>query len=924
MQDTKQIGKTPTKQQHPVAGLFKTVEFKDEQEFAKILLSLSVKEAFTVGLFPDEYNYVPRTNTTALTKPKHTTRTADAAAPGHVLLIDCDFPLFYHLKGKELHTFLSTFLPDIFQGAAYVATNSSSFYTKGEKTFHQYYFFKNATDMSQLHLLLDKLFQQHNLITYKLAKNYSRSYIKTPIDTKLHELHMPIYEMTQPRLDLFNSNKEPLVEIGPGHAIEMPLLSLPLINTDKAEEHYDLMFEQAETERKRLLLDYVTEKGGTQVDATYLEKMVLPASFELVQDDGTHTSVTSLLVNHILNDTPIHNLFQAIGEPTYAKHQTAKLFTNDSPFELGNIYMMDQAHGGSAYEVIFSYEDLDSILGAAKQRKVTPRDFVKLLSAKNEILAPELKLLGALYVVPKLYTPGDIVKALNNNNITTHNTLDEEQTTISVDDYHTILAAMQQGISLDNPTRTRLQQKLNLEQLFNGNNVQQLRDSVYEHGNDIILKPGKHHGFQSMGIQQATKYLAPKYPPSNISELADEKIVQALITKYTATNKVENLSYMASMHGEKLHFGDGRVIITYQQPRPSFANVNTAVKQTLDGMSQATFSEMKDIYMNESMGAIWAVISELSYIKKINPQLKKDFLWLHMPSDVGKTFNMDIANIITPYEKGSLDQILEQAAKISPSALAKAAFLFNDEVKQFKHSWNELGAFYNIKGMYAASSTQTQLPLKVLASAEAVMTKGTTQQINRLMVMDPKIQPFSQLGVAPEHEHLMTAVTHQVIYEAFEASYDKYASISEQKALQTANLAGKGFATRYAPKDMINTEEYVHQAVAAYLEQEIMTVYLSGAKKDPVPDWLSRYVKHAVIKDNVLYVNMKKTDAPAFIEYVLAATTSKIETRSMGYEALNLTWEDIGFEKIKTQKTIGGKPFYGHMITIPISEEFTL
>jgi len=495
----------------------------------------------------------------------------------------------------------------------------------------------------------------------------------------------------------------------------------------------------------------------------------------------------------------------------------------------------------------------------------------------------------------------------------------EQNQFISVEDMHTALAALAQSkVKLSSQEQSMIDKGFDTEKLFMQDNIAMIQEAVHGYNkDDVMLKPGPSHEFNITSRTKAIKLLAPIYPPTNISPHADESVLSALIQKFTATNKVEKISYKASMHGEKLYFGDGKVDITYLQPRPSFENVPTPIKQTLDSMSPHAYSEFKDMYMTESLGDIWAPIAELSYIKKVFPELKTDYLWLNLESDAGKTFNMDIANVIAGYEKTNLNQFFEQAAKLNPTEIAKAAFIFHDEVKSFHHQWNELGAFHPIKGMYSTSSTLTQLPLKILASAENVMSKGTKQQLNRLMVFNSGAKDFKKLDIKDEHLYMFGAMTHQVIYEAFTAAYNKYSLIPEQKALREAIISGKSLAARFAPRDMMITEDYVKDIVISYLHQELLSDGLGYT-----PDKLQRFIKNVAEKDGVLYINFKKTDAPAFIEFVLKETTSSIEARSMNYEALSLSWEDLGAEEYKKPKTIGGvSGFYGQVVEILVNGE---
>ncbi len=927
LQDTKTVGKTKSGTKHPIKGLTIQREFKSAKDFESIIHSLKPNECLTIGLYPDNYHYVPSTSLNDLSKPRHITRTKANASPGHLLLIDCDFPEFHHMMGPQLHQFLEQYLPDIFGGAEYLTTNSTSHYTKGKKAFHQYYFFKNPADFTQIFILLDKLFKAHNILTYSLASNYSRTYIKTPIDTKLCELQMPVFEASNERLkglDLETNDIQTTTY--PGHIIDTTLLSLPSVDTSQAQPNSDRIMAQAEHERTEKLIRYLTAHGSDNPtkDSKLLERQTLPASLTIV---GTHpgekqnlveTTILNEIINLLQTEKAPTELYRAIGEPEYASRQTAKLFFNTS-YDLGSYTIVDQAHGGTNYQIIFTYDDIDSILSLSKQ--LQPIKLIKLLTARNELNGDEAQLLGQLHARKGVITASQMAKALMSADWVPP--IEEQICTLTHENVHTSLAAIDRArIDLSKSEKLSIDNGTDVDRLFKADNIEIIQSSVFGMGrDDIMLKPGPNHEFNISPRAKIVKQLAPIYPATNISPYADEVVIDALVQKFTSTNKVDSISYKASMHGERLFFGDGQVEITYQQARPTFQNVPTPIKHTLDTISSSTYSEFRDMYMNHSLGQIWDTVSELSYIKKVNPQLKKDFLHLHLPSDAGKSFNMDIANIITPYEKTSLDQFFEQAAKINPINIAKSAFLFHDEVKSFHHQWNELGAYYSIKQAYAQNSILTQLPLKILASKENVMGKGTEQQYNRLMVMSPDIGPYKALNIAPEHEVFMTAVTYKCIYDAFTQSYDKYANLPEQKALQLAYTVGNAYSVSLSSKDMVITGDYITDTIVSYLVQELVdygsnTVMPSLIIQD---GGLSRYIKVVSLKNNILHISFKKQTLSNFIEFILRETTGSIEARSMNYEALSMTWADIGCYKLDKSATKGGQSgFYGNCMDIPL------
>jgi len=914
--DNKPIGKTLAGTKHPISGVMNNKQFHNVQDFSAIISDLTINQCLMIGLFQDKYNYTSSADTKNLSKPRYITRTAANASPGHIFLIDCDYEQFYSLKGQPLHDFLAKYLPDIFDGAAYFATNSTSFYTKGKKAFHQYYLFEHPTDTKQLNTLVDKLFKHHNMLQYSLASNYSRVFIKTPIDTKLHELQMPVFEASQQRLLNIGNEDNPSNLIGEGHSVQASSLALPTIDTSEALTNEHRVKEDGETDRQIKMQEFATTHNVPS-RTKELERQQLPASMTLVTDKTTETTIVSEVQRYMLTQEVPHSLYMAVGEPAYASHQTAKLFY-ENPLDLNSYRLVDQAHGGTTYTVVFDYQEMDEILSHAS--RLSKREVATLIGAHNTLDVKDAMLLTEEYHkligFPKAQLKSLFIMSNVEHLVTP---LEPDSTDISTEDEHTAVAALAQGrVALSKTEQMMLDKGVDTNKLFKNDNINILEDGIRGYGkDDVIMKPGPSNELIMTSRPKAVKLLAPLYPPTNLSPHADEVVMSALIQKFSASNKVEAIAYKSSLHGEKLFFGDGKVDITYQQPRPTFENVSTPIKQTLDTMSGNAYSEFRDMYMNESLGDIWGPIAELSYIKKVYPQLKTDFLWVHLESDAGKTFNMDIANVIAGYEKTNLDQLLQQAAKLSPTSIAKSAFLFHDEVKSFHHQWNELGAFHPIMGMYATTSILTQLPLKILASKEAVLAKGTKQQLNRLMVYNSGAKDFKLLGIKPEHLSMFSAVTHQVIYEAFTASYNKYAGVSEQKALQTAIVASKGLAAKLAPKDMMVTEDYLKELIADYLMQELFTDHEFKHGELPVLGELERYIKTSVIKEGIVYVNFKKMDAPAFIEHVLRQTTSSIETRSMNYEALGMTWETLGCYKSTKTKTIAGKTsFYGQVLEI--------
>ncbi|RLF63824.1 MAG: hypothetical protein DRN30_06115, partial [Thermoplasmata archaeon] len=868
-------------------------------------------------------------DTVSLQKPKNITRTASQAAPGHILIIDCDYEKFHYLKGQQLHDFLSKYLPDIFEGTGYLATNSMSHYIKGKKTFHQYYVFNHPTDLKQLTILIDKLFKHHNILTSSMAKNYSRSYVKTPIDTKLHELQMPVFEASHNRLQILNTNVALDIEVLDQPFINASTLSLPQISTDDAISNEQRELALSNIERKTLLEEYVAKNPGANIPKTVelLEKQQLPADFTIYTSTNQPTTITTQVLAAITDSALPHQLYKAIGEPEYADRQTAKLFYED-PLDLSTYHLVDQAHGGTSYSIIWGFDDLELIFTELVELDppLKPAMAIKLLKGINNIDEDEASILATQFKKQFGLTPAKISAALMRTKAPHQLDADDidSEATLSENDLHTILAALEQsGIKMTKSTQEHIRQRLDLEKIFNPGNIQTIKDSVYAMGRDeIMLKPGPRHEFSTGTRSKMVKHLSPLYPTTTISPYADERTLDALIQKYTATNKIEDISYRSSLHGERLFFGDGKVEITYQQARPTFENVPTTIKHLMKDISPTMEAEFRDIYINQSLGYLWPIISELTYIKKVHPALKKDFLWINFVSDAGKTFNMDLANQIAPMEKTNLDQLLEQASKLNPTSIAKSSFLFHDEVKGFKHHWNELGAYHSIRGMYATSSTLAQLPLKVLASAENTMSKGTKQQLNRLMILKDKSAPFSSLGIDPKYEAHMMAVAYQVIYENFTTSYNKYAMIPEQQALKQAIVCGKGFAAQLQPKEMMVTEDFITDLIVSYLLQEIYDPLNDMVNAGALFGGLSRYIKLAVIKNDILYINFKKVDMPALIEYVLKETTSSIESRSMNYEALSMKWSDLGCEELKKPKTIGGTSgFYGQVLQISLNQE---
>ncbi len=921
--DNNQIGKTLQASKHPSRGVIDNKHFTSAEEFKSIITDLTSHQCFTVGLYSDGYKYVPSSDTNALSLPKCITRTKNKAVPGHIFVIDCDHPKFAGLRGPNLHTFLATQLPDIFSGATYLTTKSTSSYIKGHAKFHQYYFFSKPSDMKMLNTLIDRIFKNNNMITYGLAKNYSRSYIYTPIDTKLHELQQPIFEMSTDRLHTLGIEAKLEIDTYPGHVIDVSAMTLPNPDLPEVKHNYDMIKTLAEEDRSAKLAEYCKEHGVTAASGSSLERGVLPPSMVLYaqvygeKQNRLQTSLLDEITHFIKTQTIPKDLYYAVGEPEYAAHQTSKLFHN-TPFDLASYRLYDQAHGGINYIPVFNYDEMYTVLTLAQQHVKNPKHFMQLATARSDMNPEEIEILANLFRKSAGVSTSKLAGFMSGAANLDLQHIEEQLHSLTEEDLASLLASIEGNthISMSRQTRSLLERgALDTQLLFRAENVEILRDIVARSGTDIITKPGPLNEFNVATKRQTMKLLAQVYPLTNISPKANEVTMDAMIDKFTADKQIEAITYRASLHGEKLYFSDNMMEITYQQPRPTFQNVSDPVKYILDGMSHAQETEFRDMYINQSIGDIWPYIAELVYIKKVYPELKKDFLWLHLGSNVGKTYNMDAANVIAPYDKISLNQLLEQASKVIPSVIAKSSFLFHDEVKHFNHNWNELGAMHSIKGMHA-NATLTQLPLKILASAENTMSKGTKQQLNRLLVYKSNAKQRFEDLVEPKYKAAFGALTHKVIYEEMTKAYDTYSRLPQNEALQKAIITSSSLAAQLAPKDMMVTEDVVRDAITGYLLQEY------GSQHTHPDDRLARYIKHTPIKDGVLYVNFKKVDAPAFIEHVLRVTTSSIESKSMNYEALSITWEDLGAYDVTTSRTIGGvSGIYGRVLEIQIPKE---
>ena len=930
--DNKQIGKIPSKEGystfHPIEGTITNRHFNTPREFASIMQNLSVHQCLTVGIYPDGYRYVPSSKVTELTKEKTITRQASNASPGHILCIDCDHEEFSELRGEKLHSFLEKYLPEFFSGAGYVTTSSTSSYLKDNNKFHQYYFFKTPGDLTQLIYLLDKLFKEHNMVTTTVASNYSRLYVKTPIDTKLRELQQPIFEMSEARLNLLNVDKPLNIHVQDGSFIEANQLTLPnlsLMNVDLNEANAIL---KGEEKWEAEIASFCENHNISTRHIQNIKRGVLPAETSLVTtqagshkiSDDSFTSIYDEVINLITNKTPPRELYKAINEPEYASHQTAKLFYDD-PYKLKTYRIFDQAHGGSNYKIIFNFDQLYDLMTKGVDAKLNPRQLLGIITAYSDMDEEEKALLITKFTKPCGVIRGDLARFLNisiNDELPNNNEIDPHA---AIEDISTLKAAIElKKIKVPKYVQNLLDQNIDLDRVFNTKHVSLLKDLILKYGADLVVKPGPKNQFMIASKKEIVGNLAQKYPLTNISEAANVATLDMLIDSITATKHIESTTFKASLFTEKLHFEGNRMEVTYKQMPPNFNNIPEVHRTILDQISHAQLKEFEEIYMKHSLGDIWDPLAELVYIKKIYPELKKDFLWVHMASDVGKSYNFRAAEAMVGAVETNLQQLLEQAAKVNPKDIAQAGFLFHDEVKHFNHSWNQLGAMYSIKPMHK-SAALTQLPLKVLASAEKTLSKLTKQQANRLLTYVSDAESFMDL-IEPKHRAAFGAVTHKVIYDNFNKHYGLYTSMTEDKAVRKAIIRGDVLAARLTNSESEVTEDVVKNLIVNYFIDEF------GQEKGEVPLYpdnnsLHRMLKRVVVKNGLLIINFKKTlTLPKLAEYVFKQTSSSIETKAMSYETLNLEWEALGVENFaKQQSKWGVSGWYGKVLKIDLTEQ---
>ncbi len=356
LNNNKPMGKLHTTS-HPIKGKFVNKQFTSHQEFAQIITQLKPNQCFTVGLYPNGVKYAP-SNDASIRSTDTLSRSANNATPGHVLCIDNDLEEFGDF---DVHKFLSTHVPDIFNGAGYVRTMSSSHYLKGKNTWHHYYLFEHPHNFGQLMGLIERVLKEHEQIGYSFASNFSQTYITTPLDIKLRELQQPIFEFTTADLNAMVESDEQAIadhqgtpnkvinqaqltiQVQAGEVHSARQLAIPDISTPNAEINASQPKQSVEAQRKELFdraHEHLPPKERYELQQQYTNhKLTGDFALHLYDPDNAPKvprvkTVEELYTDHYTTKEPLHTLFYQPGEPEYADRQMAKLFPDTHRLKL--------------------------------------------------------------------------------------------------------------------------------------------------------------------------------------------------------------------------------------------------------------------------------------------------------------------------------------------------------------------------------------------------------------------------------------------------------------------------------------------------------------------------------------------------------------------------------------------------------------
>lgn len=356
----KDVGKKATGKKHFAAGSVEHEPFRNIEQLGNIIASVGdqPKECISIGTFPGDGKVTFKND-------NHYSRRAKDMLPGNIMVIDNDTEQPY-----DVNIFSKYW--DTFKGAGYIQSKSGSTLAGSKEHGSHTYFIYKGEDLKKAMLFLEAICIIEGYYVVDFHKT-GRAVVKTPIDIKLNEVQMPVYE----------DDINPVVVDGAA------------INIDVYPDNYDHLMSKAEKITTELLKDaqdesikrhkvYLEEyQGVTKLNNEELlislndyESHEIDENVILYSNGAEVGTVGDLLLGVIKT-----NLFADIHEPDYGGgSQKARFY--------GSMFH-SQAHGGIKYYIKVSYswyqEHKDKLLHDVSVKKQELTDMIHADMSDDEI-----------------------------------------------------------------------------------------------------------------------------------------------------------------------------------------------------------------------------------------------------------------------------------------------------------------------------------------------------------------------------------------------------------------------------------------------------------------------------------------------------------------------------------------------------------
>lgn len=322
----KSVGKKAEGKKHFAAGSVEHEPFNSITELGNIITSVAEapKECISIGTFEGDGKVTFKDD-------DHYSRRAKDMLPGNILVIDNDTEQPYDVDIFAKHW-------DTFKGAGYVRSKSGSTLAGTKENGSHTYFMYEGNDLKKAMLFLEAICICEGYYVVDFYKT-GRAVIKTPIDTKLNEVQMPVYE----------DDVDPVIVEGNA------------VNINEYPDNYDYLMEKAQRIKDKEL--DAAQDESVKRHQVYLEEYQgvtklsnrellislndyasheVDENVTLYSDGVAVGNIGDLLLGKIKRNT-----FADIHEPDYGGGtQKAKFY--------GSMFR-SQAHGGIKYYIKVSY-----------------------------------------------------------------------------------------------------------------------------------------------------------------------------------------------------------------------------------------------------------------------------------------------------------------------------------------------------------------------------------------------------------------------------------------------------------------------------------------------------------------------------------------------------------------------------------------